>query len=464
MKMFKSLKNRLLTYFLLANILVFVGFSLFIYETAKKGISDTLDSQLKILSLDAIADLLDGKKYVNSREISMELKDEFGISSLELRVVYYSKSEKSITYISLSNTNFKDIFDVSLNEMGHLHSIYYFDKQNYRVSSMLLFEDENTKLFFQAATKKIENTPYLNTLINSLLWIVPLLILFLLFIANLLLNKSLSPVQVTINNVNKISAVNLSQRLCSKKAPLEIKALIDTFNMLLDRLEKSFERISTFSSDASHELKTPLTVIRGEAEISLRKERSTQEYKQVLEHIVQESTQVQQSIEQLFLLTRKDTKELSENFQELYLDEVLGEILTSLEKEALHKSIVLNLSEVVPVSILANEVLLKTAITNLIRNSILYSEEGSEISLCLRKISDKYILSIKDSGCGISEEDLPHIFERFFRVDKARSRQNLGTGLGLAIVKMILDLHHYLIVVKSSIGEGTRVEITFPQV
>jgi len=463
MKMFKSLKNRLLFYFLIANLFAFIGFALLIYETAKKGVSDTLDSQLKILSLDAIADLIDVDGYVNAKEIALELEDEFDIRPLELNILYYDKVLKKVVHHSLSDPALKSHFEVALHEMGHLHSIYYFDKNEYRVSSMLLLEDKQTKIFFQAATKKIITTPYLENLLLNLLITVPLVVLFLLFIANLLLSQSLNPVKSTIDSVNEISVQNLSQRLNAKNAPMEIKALIDTFNALLERLEKSFEQISTFSADASHELKTPLTVIRGEAEVALRKERSPQVYEEVLKTIISESTQVQESIEQLFLLTKKESKELSENFKELYLDEVLDDAIASLKMKAESREVQLRLTALTPLSIHANEHLLKVALSNLIRNAIAYSDKGSMVEISLTLDKDRAVLCIKDQGCGISEEELPFIFDRFYRVEKSRSRKKGGTGLGLAIVKMILDLHHYEIEVQSTLAKGTSVYVYIPK-
>lgn len=309
MKMFKSLKNQLLSYFFIANMIVLVSFSVFIYSTAKKGVSDTLNGQLKILSLDAITDLK-GSTYVDAKKIADQLKEEFGIDYLEIKIIYYNKLSKSIEHISLSSQEAKKLFEIPLNEMGHLHSIYYFDKEEYRISSMLLYEDAKLKVFFQLATKKIFNTPYLEQLFTSLIIAVSLIIIILLFIVNVLLNKSLRPVENVVQYVNKISVNDLSQRLPSRHAPSEIKELIQTFNSLLSRLQEAFNRISTFSADASHELKTPLTVIRGEIEVRLRQSRSSSEYQKILHDILQESIAMQETIDQLFFLTKKDTSQL----------------------------------------------------------------------------------------------------------------------------------------------------------
>jgi len=460
--MFESLKTRLLVYFFIANVLVFVGFSLFIYKTAEKGVLDTIDSRLELLSHDAIVDLKIFE-HVNAKTLAHEFRDEFGLKSLELKIIYYNKSKKSIEHIALSNKNLKSLFSIPLNEMGHLYSVYYFDKEGYRISSMFLYENESIKIFLQLATKNLSTTPYLQTLKTSLFIIVPILMLFLLFISYILLSKSINPVKATIDAVNKISADNLSQRLSSDNVPLEIKNLIQTFNVLLQSLEDTFTRISSFSADASHELKTPLTVIRGEAEVSLRKDRSKEEYKQVLEDIIQETVQVQETIEQLFFLTKKDTKELSGNFQELYVDEILSEQVEQAQELALSKSVVLKLEEVLPVTVVANETLFKTVISNLIRNAVNYSEEKGEVKVSLSEQAQEYKLIIEDKGCGISADDLPFIFERFYRVDKSRSRQVGGTGLGLSIVKMILDIHYFTIDIQSVLGVGTKVIVGIPK-
>ena len=462
MKMFKSLKNQLLFYFFIANFTVLFVFSIFIFSTAQKGAENTLDAQLKIISLDAIADLLDGVEYVNAKEIASELEKEFTIEPLDVKIIYYDKLKKKIEHISVSSN--EKLFEVALNEMGHLFSIYYFDKKNYRISSMLLLENSEKKVFFQTATKKVFSSKYLDQLLLNLLIAVPLILFLLLVVANYLLKKSLEPVKDTILQVNEISVNNLSASLSTQDSPFEIRELINTFNNLLFRLKETFERISTFSSDASHELKTPLTVIRGEAEIGLRKDRTIDEYKNILENILDESIKVQETIDQLFFLTKKDTSELKSNFQDIYLDELLSEVISEIEPFAHKKNLHIELKKVTPITVFANEVLLKTVISNIIRNAINYSENDNEISIYLYKEEQNYILKIQDNGCGIKKEDLLLIFDRFYRVDRSRSRKDAGTGLGLSIVKMICDIHNFDIEIKSTVAVGTSVSIKIPKV
>lgn len=460
--MFKSLKLKLLFYFFLTNLIILLGFSSFIYMTAQKGVSDTLDTTLKIISIDAMPDLK-AKKYVNAKKISDELTDEFSITPLHIKIIYFDKNKNKINYQTQSSIEEPKLFEIPLNEKGHLLSIYYFDKNNYRVSSMVLFEDENTKVFFQLAIKKIQNSPYLNKILTSLLIANPIILVLFLFIANILINRTLQPVKKVVDSVHSISANKLSHRISNENIPTEIRELVETFNELLKNLEESFNRISAFSSDASHELKTPLTVIRGEIDVVLRHERTPTEYKAVLEDVLLETVRVQETIDQLFLITKKDTTELNGNTREVYLDELLSDLVSQANKFALKKSIHLKIKEIIPVTIHANEALLRIAIDNILRNAIIYTHESRDVNVSLKEGEENYTLEIQDSGCGINKEDLPFVFERFYRADKARSRKDSGTGLGLAIVKMILDIHHYDILITSQINKGTRVIITIPK-
>lgn len=456
--MFKSLKFQLLFYFSIANIVILLVFSLFIYSTAKKGVSDTLDSQLKIISIDVIPDIK-GKVHVDARTIANELMHEFEIAPLYTKIIYYDKKKNHIEYTSLSSEKKSSIFKIPLDEKGHLHSIYYFDKELYRVSSMLLFEDDDIKVFFQLATKKIVNSHYLNQLLLSLLIANPIIFILFIMIVNMLINKTLRPVKDVIDSVHELSAEQLTQRIDSTNVPTEIEELVQTFNRLLSNIEEAFNRVTTFSSDASHELKTPLTVIRGEVEVALRKDRTPAEYKTVLEDVMQETLRVQETIDKLFLLTKKDTAELTKDFKELYLDEILSDLIAQTQKFASTRSVEIKVIRMIPVTIRASEILLKIALGNLLRNAVIYSKERSEVRISVDEEDNTYLVKIEDDGCGIPAEDLPFVFDRFYRADKARSRKEGGTGLGLAIVKMILDIHHYDIDIQSKVDQGTTVII-----
>lgn len=460
--MFKSLRLKLLFYFFIINVIVLSVYGVFIYSTAKQGVLNTTDTQLKMISIDVIPDFKE-EGYADAKKFADELFEEFSIEPLFIKIIYYNKEEKKTEYETISSKEHNWLFDIPLNEIGYVGSIYYFNKDIYRISSMLIFEKENTKVFVQLATKKDINSPYLKYLLFSLIIATPIILIIFLFIANILINKTLSPVKEVIKSVKTISANNLSNRVSTDNIPSEINELVATFNQLLNNLEESFNKITDFSNNASHELKTPLTVIRGEIEVALKQNREPQEYKEILKDILEESISIQKIINQLLFLAKKDTAELKSDFEELYLDEIITEILLQIEKFTLTKNIHIKVKKIIPATIHANETLIKIAINNILRNSIVYSQNGSHVFISLDENNKEYLLTIEDNGYGINENDLPFIFERFYRADKARSRKEGGTGLGLAIVKMILDIHHYNIEVESAQDIGTTVIIKIPK-
>lgn len=453
--MHKSLKFRLLTAFLLINTLILFGFGLVLYNTAKEGLVANIDTELKIISFDVIADIKPDA-YIKAENIARELEDEFQISPLVINIIYYDALTHKPHYTSLSDDQNKELFDIPLHQEGNLHDIYYYDKGDYRVSSMFIVEEAHTKIFFQLAIHKDKENPVLTKLLTVLLITSPLILLLILVITFILINRVLSPMNDVLTTVNDISAHKLSQRIKMDDIPLEIEKLVETFNALLDRLEDSFKRISTFSSDASHELKTPLTVIRGEIDIALRQERTPREYQEILKGVRDESTRVQETIDQLFFLAKKDSEEIHLDFEDLYLDEIVLESIEQLKPLASRKNINIVVDNLMPCTIQGNESLLHIVCANLIKNAVMYSHENSKININLTEDTQGCRLHIKDYGAGIKEEDLPFIFQRFYRADKARSRKNGGTGLGLSIVKMISDLHGYDIQVTSTIEEGSK--------
>lgn len=460
--MFKSLRLKLLFYFFIINFIVLFIYGGFIYSTAKKGVLNTTDAQLKMISLDVIPDFKESS-YSNAKEFANELLEEFSITPLFLKIIYYNKESKTVEHESISSDEMSYLFEIPLNEIGHLSSIYYFNKGVYRVSSMLIFEKEDSKVFIQLATKKNIDSPYIRQLLYSLIIATPIILIIFLFIANMLINKTLFPVKEVIESVKSISAKSLSNRISTKKIPSEIEELVSTFNNLLSNLEDSFNKIISFSQDASHELKTPLTVIRGEIEVALKQERSTEEYKDILKDILEESISIQEIINQLLFLAKKDTAEIKSGFSEIYLDEIVTDTASWIEKFAKSKNISIVMKKIIPVTIYANETLLKIAINNILKNAIIYSNNSTVIEISMDETSEEYLLEIKDNGYGINDEDLPFIFDRFYRADKARSRKDAGFGLGLSIVKMILDIHNYKIELQSTKDIGTTVTILIPK-
>jgi two-component system, OmpR family, sensor kinase len=277
-------------------------------------------------------------------------------------------------------------------------------------------------------------------------WVIPIAIVLASVGGYFLARKSLAPVVAMSSQAGRIGAANIHERLAIKNEKDELGHLARSFNSLLDRLSQSFERQQRFMADASHELRTPVAILRGEAEVTLSKpERSQKEYRESLEVLHKEAERLTHIVEDLFTLTRADAGQYSLQLEDFYLDELLAECVHSARTLAFAKNISLNLAEPLECPIKADESLLRRMILNLLDNAIKYTPEGGRVDVACTQIAGNYVLTISDTGVGIPPELQPRIFERFFRADQARSRSDhngSGAGLGLAISRWIAEAHH----------------------
>jgi two-component system, OmpR family, sensor kinase len=277
-------------------------------------------------------------------------------------------------------------------------------------------------------------------------WVIPIAIVLASVGGYFLARKSLAPVVAMSSQAGRIGAANLHERLAVQNERDELGHLAQSFNSLLDRLSQSFERQQRFMADASHELRTPVAILRGETEVALSQEaRSLKEYRESLEVLHQEATRLTHIVEDLFTLTRADAGQYPLQPRDFYLDELVGECTHSARTLALAKKISLNLEESSESPIHADESLLRRMILNLLDNAIKYTPEGGRVTVTCKRVADEYVVAITDTGGGIPVELQPRIFERFFRADKARSRtenDGSGAGLGLSISRWIAEAHH----------------------
>lgn len=277
-----------------------------------------------------------------------------------------------------------------------------------------------------------------------------------------IIRKALHPITKVIKTAKEITADDLSLRIDSKETGDEIGALVETFNEMIARLERSVKKIKQFSGDVSHELRTPLTIIKGEVEVLLRKERKKQEYIQTLQSVLEEVDRMERIINDLLLLSRLETMNSSQLQKEVDLKAVVEEALALRREEAHKKKLELKATFENRFLVKGHPELLLRLVINLLDNALRYTPPGGKISLALRQEKDKINFIITDTGIGIPAKDIPFIFDRFYVVDPSRSKETGGVGLGLAIVKWIADVHRAQIKVKSQINQGTTFIIFFP--
>ena len=274
--------------------------------------------------------------------------------------------------------------------------------------------------------------------------------------------KIVRPIKNIIRTTEKITTDDLNQRIEEPKQDDELKTLTQIINQMLDRLENSFENQTKFVSDASHELRTPLAIIKGYAEIIKKRRFSDEEiFEESIDSIINETENMKNLVQKLLCLAKGEITKINTNFQIIEMKEFVQQIHTDTEVSSKSHKFYLEKNEEYKVE--ADVTLLQQAIRALIENAIKYSEENTNIYIeSIIKDGKKGIVSIRDEGVGISEEDTKRIFDRFSRVDDSRTKATGGTGLGLAIVKRIVEIHKGEIEILSELGKGTKISIILP--
>jgi heavy metal sensor kinase len=277
-----------------------------------------------------------------------------------------------------------------------------------------------------------------------------------------LARKALAPINHLRRATDAITADQLDRRLPVPNPKDELGQLTRTINNMIGRLERSFAEIRRFTADASHELRTPLTVLRTEVEVALRKPLSATEHQQLLGCLLDELERMTRLTDQLLTLSRRDAG--VEQFVPVVIDlkPLVASVVEALLPLAGDRGISLSLQGDGPVEIMGDESRLRQVFINLIDNAVKYTGRGGTVTVRLAREGDKGIAIVEDTGIGISPENLPRVFDRFFRADKARTRMEGGTGLGLSIAQSIIQAHGGKIELESVLNVGTRCKVTLP--
>jgi len=274
--------------------------------------------------------------------------------------------------------------------------------------------------------------------------------------------RGLRPLRQITETIQNINVQQLNEQVNSGQWPEEITLLANAFDQMLARLDQSFGRLSQFSADLAHELRTPVNNLMGSAEVALSRERSSEEYREILESSMEECARIARMIDELLFLARAENPKTEINCTFFKVEnefQVIKEFYDNLAYEQ-QIDIVYHANQV---ELYADTNLLRRVLSNLISNAMRYTKAHGCITLSASYCSEQFVkLSISDTGEGITNELLPHIFDRFFRADKSRHRDNQSSGLGLAIVKSIMELHGGHISVSSQLQQGTQVELLFP--
>jgi len=276
-------------------------------------------------------------------------------------------------------------------------------------------------------------------------------------------SRALRPVDEITRAAQTINPQDLSQRVTVPHTGDELQRMAETLNQMLQRIESAVTRITQFTADASHELRTPVGLIRTRAEVTLAKPRTSEQYRDALKEVLVESERTTALIENLMMLARADTGSETLNFDRTNICEIATEVCTQAQSLAEAKQ--LQWSATIPDTAIwdrgdANA--LRRLLLILVDNAVKYTPPAGSVRLALQRDGTDAEIRVSDTGIGISESDLPHIFDRFYRADKARSRELGGTGLGLSIGRWIASAHGGEIKVESSTPNGTTFLVRWP--
>lgn len=475
--MFWSIKFKLAILYSIALLLTLAIYNALTYFYLREKLLDGLDNSLRS-EVKWIKDAIE-PKISNLESSILEIQDEDEVartdSTLENEIwdIIYEHSLliSKKQFIQIKDKNGKELYS-SLNlgsldlpidsvsaEEGEI-TLMTVDKFAFHKIRLAVLKSKHLIIGVAYPLDEVEHA--ITNLFEIFIFLLPFALIFAILGGTFLAGRSLKPVNDIVKTAEEITAGNLNKRIPEPRSNDEISRLIKTLNNMIDQLEKSFERMKQFSADVSHEFKTPLTIIRGEIELAISKRNKVSELKKTLANILDEVIRLSNMVEDLLTLFKADIKQISFNFKPINIAELLNELLEDVYILAKEKGVKVRTEQFEPAIIMGDEMRLKQLFLNLIDNAIKYNKRGGKVIISAKNKNDSVIVSIVDTGIGIPKDEIELIFERFYRVDKARSRDTGGTGLGLSIAKWIAQLHNGKIEVESEVGKGSRFSVILP--
>jgi signal transduction histidine kinase len=432
---FKSLKTRILFWFGSITFFILLIFSVIFYSLFEKNMYTSFQSKLYKEAIYVKDNLINNKDDIIQKGTYL---------SSNIAILDNTKSIKRTTDFDM---------DFILPYLSS-ESFSLIDNEETVLAIYTLKLDNNLKIIVYQ--DDIDDN--IEDIVDTMLVVEPLLFLALIFLGSKVIDKILIPINNISKSAKSITINNFSNTIPTHKYDDEISELINSFNTMIIRLQEGVSNLDRFNNDVSHELKTPLTVIKGEIEITLNKLRAPDYYINSLNTIDYELNQIENIIENLLLLTKYSKENIKKTFEMTSIDSLLLDTIYSYDAKFKNKNIRLIIDKIESINKEINPLLFKTIFSNLIDNAIKYSEKDTEINISLYK-NEKIFFSIKDQGIGISEEKLPFVTDRFYRVDESRNKKIEGFGLGLSIVKNSIDLHDGILKIHSILNKGTQIEV-----
>ncbi|MCQ3938176.1 MAG: two-component sensor histidine kinase [Chloroflexi bacterium] len=451
------IRVRLTLWYVLLMGITFTALSVYLLLRFENNLRNSMDRSLQITAVKTIA-ALDEEDYKETGKLTFDhINPQWEPSDFAMRLV----SNQGETWDSYGALQSGPEWGAPI--VGFSTLTGSGEMPDWRIFRQPVLDSTGQVIGWLEAAQSLETLDKtLDDLTSQLLFGIPLMLLFAGAGGYFLANRALSPVEQITDTAQGIHLQDLSKRIHYRGAMDEVGRLAQTFDRMLARLQDSFERERRFTSDAAHELRTPLTVLKGQIEVALNRVRSPAEYENKLRELLAQVERLIRLSNALLFLSRSDQNRVDLKPADVDLTGLLGVLLEQFQPLADEKSLRISAQVADGLSVRGDHDLLIRLFMNLLENAVRYTPADGEVQVSAGKEAGGVRVEVYNSGAGISSEHLPHLFERFYRADKARSSQSGGSGLGLAIAHEIVRLHGGEITAHSEPGRGAAFTIFLP--
>jgi heavy metal sensor kinase len=475
----RSLRLRLLALFMVMEIAVIFAMAALVYHRSERALFDAMDAELASHFHGLATELEEGEPV---DEIASELSEGQRAEFERGRDHFYQITDGSgqvlVTSPSLrgDHISLPHDWEDDLKIGETVHTLEEWDDEEIRVATLAVspvlrvgveLDEANPDQvsIVQIAMETDDLRDTLSDLVEYLAMIGGGLLLLSMLGGYALSSWALRPVRRLGDQVSQITEETLDQRLPERGLPAELRPLSEGFNRSLGRLEAAFERERRFLADASHELRTPVSVAMSIQEVALRQPREPARYVEAIETSLQASVRMKNLVERMMAVAREDRRQATLNRGMMDLGETVDEVVRFLSPLAEKCEVEIRWTRPeTPVRLYGDRMRLEELVENLVSNGIVHNGPGGEVRIELHagEMGRGHELRVSDNGPGIAPEHIPHLFERFYRVDMARARERGGSGLGLSIAQWVAESHGATIEVESQLGEGAEFRVVFP--
>lgn len=455
----KSIRAQLTLWYLLMLAGALVAFAVFIFLARQRALSREADADLQIDAQRLVAAL-------QPRLLELDLAGALADSAeLAQQPVVVREQLGSVIYRSPAFPALRGSDEAAVVRAARvgepIATVEDRGGSEFRVVTVVVTRTGATPLALQIAAPTAPIRHALGQLLLTMLLFFAVVLSVASYGGRFIAHRALAPVDAIVDRVRAIQAADLDSRLDVRAGSEELDRLVDTLNGMLDRIAASMQGARRFAADASHELQTPIAAMRAAVEACLR-ERTRTAYQSLADDLLIDLERLSALVRDLRLLSLADAGRLLDRVESVDLNAIVRDCCDVMRAGAEPKEVNISVDVLSDVAVLGNALHLRRALLNLAQNAVRYSPVGGTVQLTVARVDDQAVIVLVDEGCGIAPTDLPHIFERFYRTDKARARETGGTGLGLAIADQIIRSHGGRIELSSIVDQGTTVVVYLP--